>query len=414
MPGKLDVYNLGERGVVLVKSPVHEDDGDLILAQNATPDPAGLEGGIRKRDGMTKLNAVAMTGSIEGAASIPLPAPGTRTYYVGQQEMSGVQPSDTWYSSLGGITWAGRSTPSLPAAIWIMDVGGTAGHGAAISFRRRFFYSGYIIVGSESAVIRVWDGATDTELCRAPNAQGSVIRTETIRHLWMHRGFLYAIARATASTAILRINIVTGSLERVGAEFGATNAACFGLSFLDRVWVGFEATNGLLYSFRNGAEAWVLERTAAAATHYTHGVNYKGDLYVGTLYQPGTAAIVEKRLTSTGAWSTSLTGPDTSLNLFTCFAVFNGELYCVYKSTTSLLVKKFDGSSWVTDLDVLGVPFVNAEPSGVLAETDALYIVFSQPSPAYAEGYVLRRTTAGAWSKVADPPNSNGMIAYLP
>lgn len=418
MPGKLDVYNLGENGVDVVKSPLHQADGDLIQAQNAMPDPAGLEGGIRKRGGMAKVNAIALTGSIGGAVHVPLPAPGTRTYYLGQHQMGGVDPADTWYSSVGGSTgWAGRSTPSLPQMVrfFAVALARQCRMTPAIGYKRRLFYAAHIIVGNEDPVLRVWDGSSDNELCRFPRPKGSASERQYVGHLWVHRGFLYA----TCDGDVFKINIVTGEIVLLGDEF-TVGFSEFGLSFLDRIWVGQSMTgamtSGRISWIRNGESTWTTERDGPAAAHqaYCHGAVYLGDLFVGTFTDAGTAAIVERRSTGSATWATSLTGPDTSVNYFSCFAVFDGNLYCVYRSSTSMLVKKYDGTSWTTDLDVLVAGHAHAFPCGILAETDALYIYFAQPTAADSEGYVLRRTTAGAWSKPEEPENANGMIAFLP
>jgi hypothetical protein len=73
--GKLDVFNAGERGVVITKSPIHGADGDLLKAQNAAPNPEGGLSGIRKRFGMAAVNAVAAGGAIYSIFNIPLPDP---------------------------------------------------------------------------------------------------------------------------------------------------------------------------------------------------------------------------------------------------------------------------------------------------------------------------------------------------
>lgn len=421
MGGKLNVYNLGEQGVDVVKSPLHEADGDLFQAQNALCDPAGLEGGIRKRDGMAKVNALALTGAVEGALHVPLPAPGTRTYYAGQQELGGVPPADTWFSSLGGASgWAGRSTPSLPqAAAYVEAVAAQAQMQGCLTYRRRLFYAAKIVSGNENPVIRMWDGTRDIEIARIPYPPGSVTRAQIIGHMWMHRGILHCVAGIGFEQRVYKVDIVTGAIQRVGNEF--TGNAIFGLSYLDRVFIGQDpdAGNGTLSWIRNGEETFTLERTAAAGhSAYMHGAIYLGALFVGTFGDAGTAAIVERRTTA-GVWSTSATGTSAApINYFTCFAVFDGNLYAVYVArggAPELEVWKFDGSSWTVDLDLIGAGHAGGvHPAGVLAETDALYIAFASPAVADPDGYVMRRTTAGAWSKVATLANGNGMISFLP
>lgn len=77
MPGKQNVYNIGELGVDVVESPVHVGDGALLNAQNAQLAPIELEGAIRKRNGLAKFNSVAAAGQINSGFHVSLtdPAP---------------------------------------------------------------------------------------------------------------------------------------------------------------------------------------------------------------------------------------------------------------------------------------------------------------------------------------------------
>lgn len=76
MPGKLNLYNLGDLGVDLSDSPVHALDGSYTSAQNAS---VGLNQGqhaLRKRPGLTRFTDDAMTGSVRSWIAVPFPLPG--------------------------------------------------------------------------------------------------------------------------------------------------------------------------------------------------------------------------------------------------------------------------------------------------------------------------------------------------
>lgn len=60
----LAVHNPGEAGLDLVSSPIHSKDGTFLTMQNAQVSQRDDELAIRKRDGMTKLNASAAAGKI--------------------------------------------------------------------------------------------------------------------------------------------------------------------------------------------------------------------------------------------------------------------------------------------------------------------------------------------------------------
>jgi hypothetical protein len=71
MAGKLDAYGLGERGVEIVDSPVHLQEGALLSAQNACLDRVESEGGIAKRKGWAKYNAIASGATILAIENVP-------------------------------------------------------------------------------------------------------------------------------------------------------------------------------------------------------------------------------------------------------------------------------------------------------------------------------------------------------
>lgn len=100
-PLKIATYNLGEKGVVVTKSPVHGQDGELAFAQNATPVPEGGLSGIHKRFGFLALNAVAAAGPIFAFISAALTDPGS------PPPETVVYPFGRFlYTADGGATWA--------------------------------------------------------------------------------------------------------------------------------------------------------------------------------------------------------------------------------------------------------------------------------------------------------------------
>lgn len=88
------VYNLGDEGVVVDPSPIHNKDGQFAKAQNAIRDPLGLDHGLHKRPGLVKAFSNAAAGSVLGGIGVPLVL---------------------LAASIGGVTMpgAGGNTPSL-------------------------------------------------------------------------------------------------------------------------------------------------------------------------------------------------------------------------------------------------------------------------------------------------------------
>lgn len=75
MPGKLNIFNLGDLGVRLTDSPIHAPDGAFLSAQNVQVSQVMGEHAIRKRAGMAKITGSAMAGgSILAIGAIPFPA----------------------------------------------------------------------------------------------------------------------------------------------------------------------------------------------------------------------------------------------------------------------------------------------------------------------------------------------------
>lgn len=409
MAGKIDIYNLGELGVDVVKSPLHQSDGDLIQAQNAMPDPSGLEGGIRKRDGMTKLNAIALTGTIEGAYSVPLPMPGGRRYYVGIGNLE-------WYVSIGGVTgWAGGVTTPTPVT----------GRNNLISFRGRMFYGRE--TASSAAMVRVWDGVTDNVLARmppTPDPAGPVV-TDHIGAMWIHRGELYAFTWSNASSygQVYKVDLVTGAVVRVGATESSSEGFYreVGLVYLDSSWIlGAHdiaaVSTPSVRTIKKAGEAFSVDHVQAAPhLRFDGGAVYRGDLYVGTATINANNPIIEKRDVETEAWTTSDTAVGSAgvgVNSFRCFAVFDDKLFCVQHSSGGnvLKIRMFNGTVWATDHDMILAGRLYGEPGSILAENDALYVTFRDT------GYVMRRDLAGVWTLVTTTLLTSGtsLIGFIP
>lgn len=118
MPGKTDLYNLGEKGVNRVKSPVHLADGELTTAQNAQIIPYHGQRALAKRRGMTLLNVTtAAAGAIMNFFRVSLVDP----------DASDVDPVPAGNQLLFYIPWNNvfrtyhkfpPDTPDLTSASW--------------------------------------------------------------------------------------------------------------------------------------------------------------------------------------------------------------------------------------------------------------------------------------------------------
>lgn len=118
MPGKTDIYNLGEKGVNLVRSPIHKQDGELTTAQNAQIIPYNAQRAIAKRRGMYLINVTtAAAGAVLNLFRVALSDP----------DSSDVDPAPTsaalvFYLPYNGVFASSHkfpaSAPDLTSASW--------------------------------------------------------------------------------------------------------------------------------------------------------------------------------------------------------------------------------------------------------------------------------------------------------
>ena len=68
--GDLTVLSFGQGGVNASGDPLHVNDDEVTLAQNAAWFADGKRGGLSKRKGLVAVNSVALAGAVLAIASI--------------------------------------------------------------------------------------------------------------------------------------------------------------------------------------------------------------------------------------------------------------------------------------------------------------------------------------------------------
>ena len=181
MAGKIAIYNLGQLGVDVVKSPVHIDDGAFTKAQNVQVDPSGGIGGIRKRDGMARLNSAALAGSVTGMIGLPLQNQSllTRWFYAPFDDHGGVA-TGAWRRSSNGTTWstvAVGGSPATPASIAVATLTTTATIGVPLASMPwtalgnvLYYPSNDYTAGTNDPPIRGFDGTNDWAFLSVPDS----------------------------------------------------------------------------------------------------------------------------------------------------------------------------------------------------------------------------------------------------
>lgn len=436
MPGKISIYNLGERGVNVVKSPIHLTDGELRSAQNAIFDPASAEGGIRKRGGMPRFSGSAMAGSVMGIVNVPLAAPSqiTRYFFLALS----TEDADTWARSTDGTTWTEVTSPARAQSIThVVDAQHQYYVGKMATLNRKIYYFGNDYVqGTTDPPVRVYDGTNDYELFRVPfnPAAGSATHTILGNTFCVHDGKLYMSVYDPGGAApdtggrVFEFDPDTGYITQVGNLWGNGAGEVAGgmpyslCSHNGMLWAGTYglagASTGRIYSIRPGIDTtWTLRVTTAAGAGWIISMaSYKGELYYGTQGDAGSAALLRKRAND-GTLSTIDTAPSTdAFNYFGGLTVFNSELYAAWVNLSpavakETLIRKWDGSAMSTDRDVatndgardVGQPLVYGS---------TLYFPFKATSTAAADGFLLKKT-GGTWSKPLSNANIRGFMGRV-
>ncbi len=374
--GTINAFNLAEAGVNVDKAQIHKDDGELTKAQNATTDPTGVGGGIRKRPGLVEFNAVAGTGSMLGGIGAPLTlratsvggvtlAAAARTTYWGRRSKSAtVGATQGWHSSTSGFTTAATAilagTPSNPRADAIPDgyegLVFTAANGmpnaAAVVNNKLYYPSNSYTPNTDGAPIWVFDGVTDKKFAEIPRESStagycaimSMIAVADVLYI-----SVYDDNNATTAVRgrVFSLDLSSGALTQLGATFSLVvpYALCW---HMNRLWCGvFDTSNpGKVYFIRPGVDsAWTLDRTIGTGTNCTMLISYKGELFAGG---HGNPAPIDKR-NSVGTWASTTTLGGAASEI-TAAVVFNDNLYVAYSPTVSGIgiIAKYDGTSWTT------------------------------------------------------------------
>lgn len=439
-------YRVGEKGVNIVASPLHTPDGGLLSSQNVEFIRDLGIGGIGSRGGMAPLNTSALAGAVMAVANIPLTIPEATTLMA----PCDTGETETWKSSTNGTSYTDILSAVARRMSSIAKFPATITPAIIPPSQRIAMYQGNLYypdndfdiadvvspyVNNTAAPITRFNGTSSAIQFRVPNNPAGVGPCRWITDLWVANGVIYFGVWDYGGSApdhkgrVLSYNPTTSEVTQIGAlAWGnGTGENTRGFPFclttyLGRLWCGgygvtAAGTLGRLYQIQPGVDVnWTLDKTALASSGYfTSLAEYLGVLYASsTANDAAFAARVEAR-TAAGVWSTSFTGPDTNISYVTGLIVFNELLFAAYfKDTVRVLVKVFDGTTWTTDKDV-GVDFANlsAAPGAPFIYNDDLYWPFTALTAAGTTGFILKRTTAGVWSRVLNAVSLRGALGSV-
>ena len=347
MAGKLNLYNLGKLGVNVDKSPVHLDDLELTKSQNAIHDPIGaLDGALKNRPGLVKLNSVAGAGSIVGGVGVPYTRPVTRTLYVGHQTGNGVYDTSGWRTSTVAAFASGASTVSVPrnpanntgiSTISQDDYTSSnvlAGNRGLVVNNRLYYATNFYGVAADSPPINMFDGTLDTTIAVIPKEPTNDVFVRSVLSMVAAKGSLYigTFDSGTDETDIrgrvFELNLTTGALSLLGAQFTAGLVPISLVWYLGRLWAGLHTSDvtvgGQVHFIRPGIDTgWTADETISIGPVCSLAT-FQGLLYAGVTANTGTAGVIQRRAVD-GTWATVLTGPNTGKG--------NGYFYLTTTST---------------------------------------------------------------------------------
>lgn len=443
MPGKINIFNLGSLGVDLVKSPLHIPDGAWTQLQNGEFNPIGEQGAVKKRGSLTKINSVALGGAVQCLLNVPLPIDPTKVLMVA---LTAVSTPNGWKKSLDGTTYTNLLAADVPIVLQDKAMVGFAVIGAIgcrpASINRVFIYAGndyipYADPGHTAPPVMLYNGAAAYELFRVPvnptSTAGSncmAILSMRVANELVYFGVLdHGGVAPNLKGRVLSFDPTNGILQEIGNRFGDglgenTAGAPYSLAFYQgKLFAGTYGSSGnnqgKIYSIQPGLdEDWALDHTATVHNgYYLDLCPYNGKLYAATDADSAGTAVIEQR-TASGSWTTSKSAPANNVSIFYGLIVFDGNLYCAWYGSggTQITIFKFDGTNWTTDLDVTAT-FGGSigQPTQPFVFRSNLYWPIPDASAGGTDGYLLKRTTGGVWTKQLDNIGIRGALGqYAP
>lgn len=408
MPGKLNLYGLGQGGVNVVKSPIQLMDDECRSAQNAIYSP-DAEGGLRKRGALTRLNATALNGgaSILAAHNVALPNPFNTATLVGKYLYLPLSTTGGWKRTSDGATWVTVTEPQSPA----LGINQGLASFLAATPSLPVLGPGYFLYPQSNLQINKWDGTSDARVINAPVAPGVPDALSQIQASCVHNGSIYFSVvdpspPTTATSRVYKLDAVTGQITNVGGVIAAADAVVWSLcSFNGQLFAGLvdsdavTAANRKVWRINPDTEtAWTADSAALTGWPISM-VPFNGSLYIGTGFPATVASQQVYRRTASGAYSVvkSYAG---QAGAGTIMAVFAGK---VFAQTDINIWSSSNGTAWSLDVDINALAGGNAVIGGVPAVFNgALYWPFRMhPSLGPSgDGGVFKRTSGGTWSRV--------------
>lgn len=439
MPGQIDVYDFGGGGVNLTKDPLELADNELLKSQNAElirDINTGGKASLSKRGGLTALNGSALSGAITGIIPVPLQSSFVRTLYAAL----GSATANTWNKTTNGTVWVPTAVPlgaTNTANTSSYDTMSTTPYGAArrmATFRTFIVYPGSNYVSDLSTPTNntpidmdEFSAGEGFELFKAQAGQSSSDGSYpfTVTDMLVANDTIYfalhdPINAGTLKGRVMSLDMITGEIAQIATGFGSATGLMTGGAptcmewYQGKLWVGLSNGNGtanvgkVVWCYPGIDTLWTVD-TATLKGYPTTLCAYNGDLYAGLYANASNGATVARRSAGTGSWADSdTTGGGGTNRGYSSAIVYNGNLYVALSFQTAAdvqVIRKFDGTTWSTDRDVKANDWgAQTDPPGVgnaVVYNGELYYCFVATSGSAADGFIIRKTAAGSWSRVS-------------
>lgn len=447
--GTYSNYIFGKDGVNIVKNPFEIGDGEATQLQNAefVPDQ-GLGGlaALRTRGGFQALNASALNSgaAVSGIVGWPLKTTYNRILYAAR----GTQNSNTFKTSPDGTTWTDSAAATAAATDGYFTTQNTkrdARRGS--SFKARIYYpGGGYTQGTDNPPLEAWDGTTADEVFRVPTYTGLGVPLAIVDTL-VAEGTLYIAVHDPSGSSpnlngrVFFLDLTTGILQLVATVFGGGTGqqnggapACLAY-YQGSIYVGLNngaTTDGIgtIVRARPGIDTvWTVDASNLVSSVDSLAV-FKGDLYAATQSSAANGAQIYKRDATTATWSSKYTSSGGASgnghiaqflvdNINTTLALYAAEYFDAGSGGAGdilRILRSTDGTTWSTDRDIKANDSPAAPPQfpgGSLIDVNGnVYYALKSTATATADGFLMKRTSGGSWSKV-DTANYLGMLIQL-
>lgn len=434
----------GWQGVNVTKNPIQLEDNELTKAQNAFRDAAGEHGALRKRPGLTKINATALSGDIYGFVNVPFAGfGGDPIFYIAVDNQ--IAQAYNWITS--DDSFATYETATEPAETsgdkdGARDGGANTHYisGSLAQIEDMLVYPGF---DSSPGTLRVWDGITDRELIKIPpnpftepQALGSFSGVIGVMlmdgpHLYFHSADGHGLGESSGllNGRIFRYDFSTGALLQIGQGYGQDSGLLTGTGQAGAMPLSLAMHQGSLfmslspistgsgerenvYYIRPGVDStWTFDTGLPNNSNESVSslASYKGLLYVGTTQLSGTVRASSLYVRSAAGVYTASTTTGAGLataNGFPALKVFGDNLYAsvVDQNVDPLLnssyIKKFDGTTWSTVLTMESGVAGLRRGIAMVVQDGRLYVLATDNG---TDAHVYHTANGTSWTDLALP-----------